>query len=108
MKKLFPVAACIISLAAHAEVYKWTDAQGRVHYSDQPVEGNRKVETASKVTLHAGKRVQRDPGCRTIQGYSVEPGKSYHSDDPEKQGWARPLEPGKDDPNGVTIFRNCN
>lgn len=29
---------CILSLAApaHAEVYKWTDGQGKVHYSDQP------------------------------------------------------------------------
>ncbi|MCA1977901.1 MAG: DUF4124 domain-containing protein [Thiobacillus sp.] len=25
-----------LAATAHAEVYKWTDAQGKVHYSDQP------------------------------------------------------------------------
>lgn len=31
--------ACIISFAAHAEVYKWTDEDGRIHYGDRP-QGN--------------------------------------------------------------------
>lgn len=28
--------ALTVSSAAHAELYKWTDAQGKVHYSDHP------------------------------------------------------------------------
>ena len=37
----------LIPLAAHAlVVYKWTDAQGVVHYSDQPVPGAEKVFTS--------------------------------------------------------------
>jgi glutaredoxin len=28
--------ACILAAPAHAGVYKWTDAQGRVHYGDAP------------------------------------------------------------------------
>lgn len=28
--------ACCLALPAHAGVYKWTDAQGRIHYSDAP------------------------------------------------------------------------
>ena len=26
----------ILALPAAAEIYKWTDAQGKVHYGDQP------------------------------------------------------------------------
>lgn len=35
------------SVAADAALYKWTDASGRVVYSDQPPTGNVKVETLS-------------------------------------------------------------
>ena len=34
--RLLILAMLIASTAAGAGVYKWTDAQGRVHYSDQP------------------------------------------------------------------------
>lgn len=41
-------ASGLIPLAAHAvAVYKWTDAQGVVHYSDQPVPGAEKMSTSS-------------------------------------------------------------
>lgn len=29
----------IVALPAHAQLYKWTDANGTVHYSDRPQEG---------------------------------------------------------------------
>jgi hypothetical protein len=35
----------ILALPAAAALYKWTDANGRVIYSDQPPPGNVKVET---------------------------------------------------------------
>lgn len=28
--------ACLLAIPALGELYKWTDAQGKVHYSDQP------------------------------------------------------------------------
>lgn len=31
------------TLTAHADVYKWKDANGRVHYGDQPASGAEKV-----------------------------------------------------------------
>jgi Skp family chaperone for outer membrane proteins len=47
----FPLATLAVSLlaamcatAATAALYKWTDAQGRVVYSDQPPQGNVKTE----------------------------------------------------------------
>ena len=32
--RIFPLALLIVPLLASSEVYKWTDAQGRIHYSD--------------------------------------------------------------------------
>ena len=44
---LLATAAALVLAAspAHAALYKWTDANGRVIYSDQPPNGNFKVET---------------------------------------------------------------
>jgi hypothetical protein len=51
------VGACaswLVPFAAQAlVVYKWTDAQGVVHFSDQPVPGAEKVQTSS-APEHAG------------------------------------------------------
>jgi hypothetical protein len=41
-------ASALLPAAGRAmTVYKWTDAQGVVHYSDQPVEGAEKIVTSS-------------------------------------------------------------
>ena len=46
-----PALAAVLLLAASvgvdAALYKWTDANGRIVYSDQPPPGNAKVETLS-------------------------------------------------------------
>ncbi len=47
---VLPAALCALALAlaalpSGAALYKWTDASGRVVYSDQPPAGNVKVET---------------------------------------------------------------
>ncbi len=40
MKRVLVCAALIVwSAVASAVVYKWTDAQGNVHYGDQPPDG---------------------------------------------------------------------
>jgi len=36
MRHLVPLALCILVLPAWADLYKWTDEGGSVHYSDQP------------------------------------------------------------------------
>lgn len=47
-------ASCLAPFAGQAlVVYKWTDAQGVVHFSDQPVPGAEKVTTSSGPE-HAG------------------------------------------------------
>jgi len=52
----YAAAACffIVAATAHAEgkVYRWTDAQGRVHYGDQP-SGNAQSVAPKVPTLEA-------------------------------------------------------
>lgn len=40
MKHLLVLACALVAtLPAHAQLYKWTDANGKVHYSDRPQDG---------------------------------------------------------------------
>ncbi len=39
VKKLTLVIFCLTASLAVADIYRWTDAQGNVHYGDQPPEG---------------------------------------------------------------------
>jgi len=36
MIRYIPLALCLLVLPAWADLYKWTDENGKVHYSDQP------------------------------------------------------------------------
>ena len=40
--------ACLLAMPALAELYKWTDAEGKVHYSDQPPPPNVKQPVTVK------------------------------------------------------------
>lgn len=40
----------LCTTSAHAELYKWVDAQGKIHYSDQPATGKTKSETKLEIT----------------------------------------------------------
>ncbi|MEJ2795423.1 DUF4124 domain-containing protein [Iodobacter sp. LRB] len=39
--KILILMALLITATAHAEIYKWKDADGMMHYSDQPPKGNK-------------------------------------------------------------------
>jgi Domain of unknown function (DUF4124) len=52
------VAACVADAAV---VYKWTDADGVVHYSDQPVPGAEKIVTSSSSSNGIGVGAARGP-----------------------------------------------
>jgi len=46
MTRYLPLALCLIVLPVLAETYKWTDDNGKIHYSDQPPPpGVKKSET---------------------------------------------------------------
>ena len=42
------VCGCLLTMPALSELYKWTDAQGNVHYSDQPPPPNVKQPVTVK------------------------------------------------------------
>ncbi len=44
MKSILIVMLLAAPMVANAEIYKWTDAQGRVHFSDKPVDKNGRTE----------------------------------------------------------------
>ena len=43
----FIVLCCLLPLVAQAEVYKWTDQYGKIHFSDKPVAGSEKQHLQS-------------------------------------------------------------
>jgi len=46
MKIILPLILALAALPAHAQLYKWTDADGKVHYSDRPQDGVKSKEIA--------------------------------------------------------------
>ena len=49
MFRILAIAATLVGIAtaAHADVYRWTDAQGRVQYSDRWVPGSTLIKSTS-------------------------------------------------------------
>jgi uncharacterized protein DUF4124 len=50
MIRYLPLALCVLVLPAWADLYKWTDEKGNVHYSDQPPTGEVKKSESLKQT----------------------------------------------------------
>jgi hypothetical protein len=76
------VLASLAAFAGQAAViYKWTDAQGVVHYSDQSVPGAQKIYTNSPTASGSGApsnsnaspgaQTPGSPGSAAKQGYSI-------------------------------------
>jgi hypothetical protein len=47
------LAAALVALPAGAQLYKWTDANGRVQYSDKPPPAGQKATSMSRATMSA-------------------------------------------------------
>ncbi len=45
------LAVMLIAPSAPAEMYRWVDAQGRVHFSDRPVKGAENVELEAQIQV---------------------------------------------------------
>jgi hypothetical protein len=70
--------SALISAAPAAVVYKWTDADGVVHFSDQPVPGAEKITTSGGSTrgilsqpMPGGGTVPAKPKPRPVQHASI-------------------------------------
>jgi hypothetical protein len=70
--------AALVSAAPAAVVYKWVDADGVVHFSDQPVPGAEKIVTSGGSTrgilsqpMPGGGGAQEKPKPRPVQHASI-------------------------------------
>ncbi|MGB5332385.1 MAG: DUF4124 domain-containing protein [Woeseiaceae bacterium] len=59
IRTLFILFGALVASAAHADAYKWTDAEGVVHYSDRPEPGSERVDLGSST---GGQRQAASPG----------------------------------------------
>lgn len=66
MKRIIMLTLLLAALPAEAELYKWTDAQGRVHFTDRKPADGGKVETLK--TPQA-----RNPGGREAAAATASP-----------------------------------
>lgn len=63
-------AALLAATPAGAQLYKWTDANGRVQYSDRPPPAGRKADTVSTANVST---VTGNPAPAAQSGASAEP-----------------------------------
>ena len=68
MKPILILLALFLALPASAGVYKWTDAQGRIHYSDSPPPAAR--TTQLRLQTHTGP-VQVSQAVGTDSGVTI-------------------------------------
>jgi hypothetical protein len=63
-------AALLVATPAGAQLYKWTDANGRVQYSDRPPPAGRKADTVSTANVST---VTGNPAPAAQPGATAEP-----------------------------------
>ena len=83
MKSIFIVLMLLFCSQAVAEIYKWVDDQGKVHYSDKPVKQdaqqlNIKTEDINKSKLSQQERLERRQ--RLLQAYDEDRAKRKEED----------------------------
>ena len=54
MKKIVALCALLACLPADAQVYRWTDGNGRVQYSDKPPPGVKAAPVESRINSYSG------------------------------------------------------
>ncbi|WP_373185963.1 DUF4124 domain-containing protein [Halopseudomonas sp.] len=67
MRTIILLALLGLFSTAHAEIYRWTDAQGRVHFSERPRQGAQQVEVKPQVIQRDEQVRQREANMRRLQ-----------------------------------------
>lgn len=82
--------ALLVNLGANAEIYKWTDAKGVVHYTaNKPVQKKIKTENIeNKIRNAAGKH--KNPASKTATKLSTDSNRSNDDGDEKKTKMAGP------------------
>ena len=60
MYRALALAALLLALPATAQVYKWTDPSGKVHYGDRPPDDAKKQELRIRIPSYDGPVEVRD------------------------------------------------
>ena len=69
MTRYLTLALCLLALPAAAELYKWTDENGKVHYSDQPPPASvKKSETIKAPKPQVAAPAPTTPGAKPATG----------------------------------------
>jgi len=86
MRLSVALAAGLATVTASAALYKWTDSNGRVIYSDQPPLGNVKVETINAPPPPANPNAVKDLAVKDAE---LRKSKQARADDEAKSTKAR-------------------
>lgn len=57
----------LVSTAVHAEIYRWTDAQGRVHFGERPRQGAQQVDVTPQIIERDEQVREREANMRRLQ-----------------------------------------
>jgi biopolymer transport protein ExbB/TolQ len=62
------LALCgFLSFSVHAEIYRWTDAQGRVHFGERPRQGSERVEVNPQIIERDDQVREREANMQRLQ-----------------------------------------
>lgn len=68
MRTLFLLALLALSaLPARAEIYRWTDSQGRVHFGERPQQGAQRVEVDPQIVERDEQVREREANMQRLQ-----------------------------------------
>lgn len=75
MFRTLVLLTAVVALPVHAELYKWTDADGRVHFTDKkPENAGHKVETlkAPRASAPGGRSAEETPAAENSAGDTLQ------------------------------------
>lgn len=68
MRTLFLLACLgLTCTVAQAEIYRWTDAQGRVHFGERPQQGSQRVEVKPQIMERDEQVREREANMQRLQ-----------------------------------------
>lgn len=93
MKRYLPACLFLLSLSAHGALYKWVDAEDKVHYSDAPPSNNIKSERLkAPAGADAPTSASGVPGAKSLAEREAEYRKSQKEKQEAEQKAARQQE----------------
>lgn len=55
------ICLSLVSVCSHSEVFKWTDAQGRIHYGDKPPANSKAEDLSDKIIINSFEGAEVSP-----------------------------------------------